>query len=503
MDWEFQGYDPPRALVPAAAIVPVVTQADPQTPPILPRPSATVHPGPKETNPAHLSTPFSVYNPKTPHSPQISKLQSESGMGGLDSGPVTLSAQMRKHPQKEKTDLNHYQVATSEDHKEKTDLNIRPINNADEGQNTGPEASAIRSADENSRPRINPGENLRGGIGVPSGQGTSSDIDQSGDDRNNPGLGKQLTDFDHETSNGGLESTVVSRKAPKTQQEDSIATGFFSAVTGSISIPILLPQLPWSPDPITNVDGEVVQPLSNRVSVASTILTPGGPALTISSTPISLGSDALVIGSSSIFLLATEDPTRPVTSIAGPTITADPNAVHIGSSMLAPGGPGLVLSKTLISLDPAGRLAVGSETISLQMLSKDSSGYDIDVANPTALLIPSSIPTQNDPGMTPSGTTVSLDSPGTLAVGASSSTLILQPSVGSNSNQSVVGVFQSSRPYASKSFNSGNNASLPANGIGKDVQAFQGTAKALNKNRSVGFVLPLAAAAAAAVRLYL
>ncbi len=601
-DWFFQGYDPPRALVPAAAMVPAVTQADPRPSPIPPRPSATPHPGPKETNPASIPTPASVHYPKTPQSSQRSGLQSESGVESSGSKPATLSADIGKTGQEKNPSLPKYQIATDEGHEGKADPNVSPINNADEEQRTDPNASAISNADENSRQKKYPEQNPHDNTDVGPGQGASSNFDHSGGAHNNPSQGTQQADSsqaaDQKQSNGVLESGLLPWKVPPDQQGDSIAIdsqkpgqaatinnhimqpllnaisiagttvfpgappitvsdtpialGRSSLVVGSVSVAIALPPLslsagqlitlndqliqqlstgilvagttltpgappvkvsgtpislcpsaviigsssisialprpPWIPGSMTNIDGKVVQPLSNGISVGGTTLTPGGPALTISGTPMSLGSNALVIGTSSI-LLATDDPIQLVTTIAGQTITADPNAVQIGSSKLTPGSPGLILSGTLVSLDSAGQLVVGSETIPLERAGGGEIVTTVAgqylTANPTAVRVASSTLTPGGPGMTLSGTMISLDSSGRLFIGAT--TLALQPSI-ENSGRLIIGGFQSGAPYASGSVGSGNIASSK-NGTGNDVQAFQGIAQSL-QSRSAGILLP-------------
>ena len=601
-DLFFQGYDPPRALVPAAAMVQAVTQADPRPSPIPPRPSATPDPGPKETDPASIPTPASVHKPKAPQSSQKFGLQPESGVESSGSKPVTLSAENGKTGQEKNPNLPNYQVATDEGHEEKGDPKVSAMNNADEKQKTDPNGSAISNTDENSRQKKYPEQNPHGDSDAGSGQGASSNFDHSGGAQNKPSQGVQQADSsqaaDQKQSDGGLKGSLFPWKAPPEQQGNSIAigsqkpgqattinnhivqplldaisiagttvfpgappitvsdtpvalgpsslvvgsvsvavalpplslsagqlitlnhqpiqqlsTGILVAGTtltpgappvkvsgipvslgpsaviiGSSSIPIALPRPPWIPGPITNIDGKAIQPLSNGISVGGTTLTPGGPALTISGTPMSLGSNALVIGTSSI-LFATDDPIRLLTTIAGQTITANPNAMQIGSSKLTPGSPGLILSGTLVSLDSAGQLVVGSETIPLERAGGGEIVTTVAgqylTANPTAVRVASSTLTPGGPGMTLSGTMISLDSSGRLFIGAT--TLALQPSI-ENSGRLIIGGFQSGAPYASGSVGSGNIASSK-NGTGNDVQAFQGIAQSL-QSRSAGILLP-------------
>ena len=250
------------------------------------------------------------------------------------------------------------------------------------------------------------------------------DYSKDGDD--NPGhVGQQQ-------SNGGLTNDPGPR------------------ITDSSSIPVALPRLPWIEGPVANTDGEVVQPLSSWISVAGTNMTPGGPAIKVSDTLMSLGSNIFVIGTSSI-LLATDDPTQVVSTIAGQRITANPTAVEVGSSTLTPGGPGLVLSGTLVSLNNAGQLVVGSKTIPPR--SKSSGGEEI-------------ISAVAEEGLTADPTSVQMES--------------FEPGPG---GPCII----SGAPTALDSIGSGNVIN-PKNDTGKGVQAFQGSANDL-KNRSAGILL--------------
>ena len=434
----FRGYDPPRALVPATAMAPIVTQAEPQTSTIAPRPSATPDPGPKETNLAS--------------SPQ------EGGIWQTTSSPKS-------------------QIGTDEDPKQKTDPSVSPINNANEksGQQTYPERPA------------------QGNTDTGSDQGAHLNADSSKDSGDNPGQVRQ------QQSNGGLVNDPESRRVPditSDQQGNVISIGSLrpgqtatvnshiiqvlrdavsiagttlsagappitvsgtpialdsgNLVVGSFPVRVAQPPLALISGQVTKLNGVIIKQHGTDISVSGSKLTPGGPAIKISGTLVSLGSNVLVIGTSSI-LFATEDPTQVVTTIAGQTITANPTAVEVGSSTLTPGGPGLILSGTLVSLNYAGQLVVGSKTIPPPSRSSGGEEFITAVAghglaaNTTAVQIGGS-------GLGPGG-------PRNMSGG----------------------------PNASESVGSGKVVS-PKNDTGKGVQAFQGSANAL-KSRSAGLLL--------------
>ncbi len=566
-------------------MAPVITQADPQTSTVLPLPSATPDPGPRETDPASLPTPSGAPVLKGPPLQQTTRLGSGSGAEGSGSS-VTSSEGNGSIGENQSPNPPDHKIGVNEDSQQKVD----------------PSVSLVNNADENSRQKTGPEQSLQGDSDAGPKQGPSSDSDPSRGSDKNPGqVGQQeesSQNVDQQESNGGLENNPTSWKAPENtpdEQENSLAIssqkpgqaatinghivqplrhaisiagttlslgappitvsstpimldpnalvvdsisvqirlpllslivgqittpngeiiqqlptgisvagttltpgappikvsgtlislGSAAVIIGSSSIPIALPRLPWSPGPITNIDSEVVSPLSNGISVAGTTLTPGGPAIMVSGTPMSLGSNVLVIGTSSI-PLATDDPTQVVTTIAGQTITANPTAVEIGSSTLTPGSPGLTLGGTLISLNSAGQLVVGSKTIPLDGAGGGSgvnelittvAGQDL-TADSTAVRIGSSTLTPGGPGMTLSGTMVSLDPSGRLVIG--SKTLAFQSSPGALGGL-IGGGFLSGGPYASSSVGPGKVASSK-NGTGKGVQAFHGTAKSLQSH---------------------
>ena len=199
-----------------------------------------------------------------------------------------------------------------------------------------------------------------------------------------------------------------------------------------------------------------------------------------------------MIGTSSI-PLATDDPTQVVTTIAGQTITANPTAVKVGNSNLTHGSPGLTLSGTIISLNSAGQLVVGSKTIPLDRASGSLGGEGSTTtvagqgltANLTAVLVAGLTLRPGGPGMTLSGTMVSLDSSGKLILG--STTIALQSSTGGLGGLIVEG-FISGKPSASESVGSVNIAH-PGIDTGKGVQAFRGDAESRKSRFAVTLFL--------------
>ena len=139
-------------------------------------------------------------------------------------------------------------------------------------------------------------------------------------------------------------------------------------------------------DPMTtSIGGQVVTAAPTGVAFAGTTLTPGAPGKTIAGTLISLNTagrllvDAQTIPFPSNSAGLEEAGHRRTsgmsdaltTTIAGQAITAAPTAVVFADTTLTPEAPGKMIAGTLISLNTAGQLVVGSKTVGL---TRESAG---------------------------------------------------------------------------------------------------------------------------------
>lgn len=174
------------------------------------------------------------------------------------------------------------------------------------------------------------------------------------------------------------------------------------------------------------LNDQVIQSLSHGISITSTTLTPGAPPITVSDTPIHFDSSALVVGTSTV-PLAPEVPTQIITTIAGQGITAALNAIAIAGITLRPEAPGMTLDGTLLSLDTASQLIIGSQTIPLESASPNSItttiGGQIITASPDKIAIEGTALTPGASVVTINGTLISLDPAGQLIVGSKTITL--------------------------------------------------------------------------------
>ena len=139
-------------------------------------------------------------------------------------------------------------------------------------------------------------------------------------------------------------------------------------------------------DPMTtSISGQVITAAPTGVAFAGTILTPGSPGKMIGGTLISLNTAGqLVVDAKTIpfpsSIAGLEEPGHQPTSelsdaltttIASQAVTAAPTAIAFAGTTLTPGAPGKTIAGTLVSLNTAGQLVVGSKTVGLTHDSGD------------------------------------------------------------------------------------------------------------------------------------
>ena len=157
----------------------------------------------------------------------------------------------------------------------------------------------------------------------------------------------------------------------------------------------------------------------SAVSIAGTVLTPGGAEATIAGTPVSLApSGDLVVGTGSPH----QNPT--VLTIAGHTVTANPTSFEIAGTPVKAGEPAVTVLGTGISLGLSGDLVIGG---SAKTLSPPAAIFTVGAqrftANGAGLVESGTTVTTGGPAALISGTKVSLDPSGVLTVGDTTTTL--------------------------------------------------------------------------------
>lgn len=105
---------------------------------------------------------------------------------------------------------------------------------------------------------------------------------------------------------------------------------------------------------------------SSDFVIASKTLTPGG-IITVLGTPISLapGANDAVIGTSTQTLASAAITPADIVTMAGQIITANPTGFALDGTTVLPGGKGVVVSGTTVSLESGGTLLVGNSSIVL------------------------------------------------------------------------------------------------------------------------------------------
>lgn len=105
---------------------------------------------------------------------------------------------------------------------------------------------------------------------------------------------------------------------------------------------------------------------SSDFLIASQTLTPGG-IITVLGTPIRLpqGAGDVVIGTSTQSLSSALITPADIVTVGGQVITANPSGFAIAGTTLLPGGKGVMVQGTSVSLAPGGTLVVGNSSVVL------------------------------------------------------------------------------------------------------------------------------------------
>ena len=142
------------------------------------------------------------------------------------------------------------------------------------------------------------------------------------------------------------------------------------AVIGSSTETLATASAPTEQVPVLTWDGSTyTADASSDFIIASETLTPGG-IITVLGTPISLapGAADAVIGTSTQSLSSAAITPADLFTVAGLLVTAHPTGFAFAGTTLLPGGRGVTVSGTPVSLNPEGTLVVGTSTLVLPSL---------------------------------------------------------------------------------------------------------------------------------------
>ena len=465
----FTGYDPPRTLAPATAMAPIVTPHIPQITAPAAAPSPTQDPGPAKTAAAAAdSSASTVVDDPSPPQTQGPSLPEQAVVPGNDPG---LSWSVGD--------------PISDDNPQPSP----PGNNEELGQGSVP-SPGVQDGSSSDPEGDNEPESAN--VGVTSIGDPIESSDKTLDPQNyaiaigsqKPGSATTVNGQLAEPLVNGISIagfTVTPDAAPITADGTRIFLGSNALVVGSVSVDIVLPPVSLTPGQATEINGQLIQPLTNGLSIAGQTLTPGAAPITVSGTPISLGPSSLIIGSSSIAITLPRQSLIPgqVTTIDGQVIQPLTNgAISIDGTTLTPGALPITVSGTPISLGSAA-LFIGSSTVSLdsevpEQIVTTVAGQAI-TADPTAVEVGSLTLTPGGPGTSISGTLVSLNSDGELIVGTR---MILLETVAGGLGGLIMGGLGPGRPYTTSLAGLGNvSGSGNGTAAGNGVQAFEGRGK--------------------------
>ena len=162
------------------------------------------------------------------------------------------------------------------------------------------------------------------------------------------------------------------------------------------------------------IAGQTVVPNPTGFVIASSSVLPGSSAVTISKTPVSLDLSGILAVGSSIFSL----PPQSVFTVGTRSFTANPTGFVLDGATITPGAAAQTVDGTIIRLGRSGALTLGSNTISLQTPSPTPTTI-------TAFTVAGQTFTPNPSAFSIAGTTISAGGP---AVTIAGTVISLQPS---------------------------------------------------------------------------
>ena len=443
-DLWFTGFDPPKTLVPAAAMAPPVTTSDPAAPIITPQASVTQDPGAKKTTAGwdpiplphpskHAPLPKETHTvtepqPQVPKEnnqvptiqPQIPKskpIEDDPGAKHQD------SSQPGSNPTDPSDSLNVESSGGDPERpvKPSGQSNVPNSNNESPGSFGGP-----HSASSTQKQGVIPAQIA---TYQASQNGSENQVSVSGD--SNPitdAIPKETTmSVGTHAVLAGPSGVHVDGVEIKPNQAPASVSGAAAINQGNsvvVASQIFKIPAPTEPAP-TSTAGQTVVPIVNGVSIQGTSVTGTSP-IVVSGTTISVNRSRLYIGSQS-YPLPTAIP-APVTTLAnGATALPLSNAVSIYGTTITAGATAATISGTAVSLDSSSNLIFDGTAQTLPSVSETLSPPDriTTIDNVAVKLLPSGVAvagttlTPGAPPVTVSGSPVLLGS-AILAVGSSS-----------------------------------------------------------------------------------
>lgn len=420
----FTAFDPPSALTVASALAPLIPPTDPKTHPWAPVPNHTLDPGARQTSGAEASIPVpasvpTLSQPKATTTAASAIPKQEGASLGVQPNDPTTQETLPSQPWPIAAEPN---PEASNNPQQSND----PQKSNDPNQDSDPQqaSGSGRDSGQEADPKPNSDPNQ-----VDSNQGSNRNVAPIPLDSGDPSpvtttiAGHVITAASDAIA---VADTTLTRGAPPiTVSGTPIHFGPSTLVVGTSTIP-LAPKV--STQMITTIAGQAITAAPSIVAIAGNTLSPGAPGTKIDGTILSLDTAGQFVVGSKIIPLASKKQETMTTTIGGQVITAAPNGIAVAGTTLSPGAPGMTVGGTLLSLDTASQLVIGSKTIPLESTSPylitTVIGGQVITAAPNAIAIAGTALTPGAAGVTVGGTLVSLNTAGQLVVGAK--TIVLQ-----------------------------------------------------------------------------
>ena len=446
-DLWFTGYDPPKTLVPAAAMAPPVTTSDPIDPTVTPQTSATQDPGAKKT--AAGGDPITI-PPPLQHAPLPTETNTTPELKPKPQDPnatnhvVIGTSQVpqlkpadddpgTKHQSPSQqgggsVDSSNSQSKGSGDPKIPGDPNGQSNAQSGSSGNSGVPADPSKDAtDDPTSPTINQGANPGQVATDPGSLHSTQDQTSGSEDSKRPAPTETTISLGSHAVVAGPAGVQVDGIKVSPNQAPASISGIAAINQGNsivvasqiLHLPTLTQQSP------TMIAGQTVIPMTNGVLIQGTAVTGTSP-VAISGTTISVDKSHLYIGSKS-YPLPTANP-APVAILAnGATAFPLSNAVSIYGTTITAGAPAATIAGTAVSLDSANNLIFDGTAQALPSFPRPTPETNqVTTINsvafqllPTGVSVAGTTLTPGAPPITASGSLVSLGST-VLAVGTSS-----------------------------------------------------------------------------------
>ena len=447
-DLWFTGFDPPKTLVPAAAMAPPVTSSDPIAPTVTPQASATQDPGAKKTDAS--GDPITL-PPPLQHAPLPTETDTKPELRPQDpkeTNQVSIGTSQTPQPKPVNDDPGT----------EHQDSSLQGGGSVDSSNSQCSSSGDLRvSGDPSGQSNVQSGNGRKSRLPADANQDVANDQTSPTQTQvANPAQVAADPGFQHSSQNqmsgftysrpatqpiptettlslgghvvvaGQSDVHVDSVEVNPSQPPASISRGAAINQGNSIVVASQILHLPTLIQLSTTViAGQTIVPISDGALVQGISVTSPSPVV-ISGTTVSVDKSHLYIGSKS-YPLPTANPT-PVTTLANGAIALPmPNAVSIYGTTLTAGAPAATFSGIAVSLDSSSNLIFDGTTQALPSFPKPTlKTVQVTTVNSVAIqLLPTGISvagttlTPGAPPITASGSLVSLGST-VLAIGTSS-----------------------------------------------------------------------------------